>query len=85
MSILGSVGPVGTLGLAPELQASQAGFLPELKEAGKFLKILGVLSSLPCLDKFKFGAFLAISGARVPRGPTGSNIDTFDPGLPFLV
>ena len=27
VSILGSVGPVGTV--APELQASQAGFLPE--------------------------------------------------------
>ena len=32
--ILGPVGPVGTL--APELQASQPEFLPELEKEGKF-------------------------------------------------
>ena len=35
------MGTVATL--APELQASQAGFLPKLKKAGNFFKILGVL------------------------------------------
>ena len=80
MSILGSVGTVATL--APELQASQAGFLPESKRREKFLKTLGGLSSLASLHKFKFGAILAISGATVP---TVANIDTFDPGLIFLV
>ena len=58
---------------------------PQVKSRENFSKILGILSCLASQDKFKFGAFLAISGARVPRGPTGSNIDTFDPGLPFLV
>ena len=38
-SILGSLGPLGAV--APELQASLAGFLPQLKTAGKFLKFLG--------------------------------------------
>ena len=52
------------------------------KRRENFFKILGVLSSLASLDKFKFGAIWAISGATVP---TVANIDTFDPGLIFLV
>ena len=36
VSILATVGPLGTL--APELQASQAGFLTESKKAGKFFQ-----------------------------------------------
>ena len=55
VSILATVGPLGTL--APYLQASQAGFLPE-KKRENCSKILGVLSCLASLDKFKFGAFL---------------------------
>ena len=50
-----------------------------------FSKTHGVLSSLASLDKIKFGAFLAISGAIVPRGPALPNMDTSDPGVPFLV
>ena len=77
------LGPVGTVGtLARELQASQAGFLPELKRVGNFFENLGVLSSLASLDQFKFGAIWVISRATVPRGP---NIGTFDPGLLFLI
>ena len=55
------------------------------KRRENFFKILGVLSSLASLDKFKFAAFLVISGATVPTGHTLPNIDTFDPELLFLV
>ena len=51
------------------------------KRRENFFKILGVLSSLASLDKFKFAAFLVISGATVPTGHTLLNIDTEIVGL----
>ena len=51
------------------------------KKVGIFLKNFGVLSSLASLDRFKFGAIWAISGATVPAVPTVANKDTEIVGL----
>ena len=66
MSILGPVGPVGSLGPGRrKIQISQA---------------TQAKARIP--GKFFLSAWVAwVPGPRLPTGPTGPNIDTFLPGL----
>ena len=62
------LGPVSTL--APELQASQAGFLPEILKSGKnSLKNLGVLPILVAGKNSNLAPFGRSQGPQYPEDP----------------